>query len=175
MILALDPAIRTGYATGNGEVGTLDLTNAKCKLTALRGFILTAHRNTPITVIAYEHAAMGAFNNKGGRTNLAVIEFHGKLRGIIEQVAGEIGAMLCPVNPATLKKFATGSGRAKKPDMIRACALQFGLANLTGDEADARMCLAYAEQWLKRPEEFRTKKERKRVAKKVAKKQARLW
>lgn len=174
MILALDLGTKTGFATSRGEVNTIDMTNAKCKLTALRGFILKVHANEPITLIAVEQASMGAFHG-GKKVRFGAMAFFDGMLAIVKQLATEIGAMVLEINPLTLKKFATGSGRAKKPDMIRACALQFGLQNLTGDEADARMALAYAEQWLKRPEEFRTKKQRNQVARKVAKKQARLW
>lgn len=172
--MAIDPATKCGFATELGEVATLDMTNAKCKLTALRGFILQVHSNTAIHLLAYEHSAMGAFHG-GKKVRFATMAFHEKLRGVIEQVANEIGAELLPVNPATLKKFATGHGRATKLDMIRACERQFGLRNLTEDEADARMLLAYAEQWQKRPAEFRTPKERKRIAKKQAKRQPKLF
>jgi Holliday junction resolvasome RuvABC endonuclease subunit len=56
-----------------------------------------------------------------------------------------------PVHSATLKKFATGHGNAKKPDMIRAAAkLKPGLTD--DNEADAIWLLEYAKfQFKERP------------------------
>lgn len=51
------------------------------------------------------------------------------------------------VNVSTLKKFATGKGNAKKPDMIAAARLKFDRPDLKqsdDDEADALHLLDYA-------------------------------
>lgn len=175
MILALDPATKTGYATSNGEVGTLDLTNAKCKLTALEGFVLKVHSNTPIHLLAYEVASFGAGYRKGKGMQMRTMAFHNELRGVIKKVAHQIGAETLEVHPSSVKAFATGSGRAKKEDMIRAADKLLGLRNLTGDEADAVWIREYAKHREKRPAEFRTPKERKKLAKRTARRQPRLF
>ena len=41
------------------------------------------------------------------------------------------------VNATTLKKFATGSGRAQKADMVAAAERELGISDLSDDEADA--------------------------------------
>ena len=57
-----------------------------------------------------------------------------------------------PVNAATLKKWATGSGRAKKPEMIRAADMHWPdycmAFNRPADdnEADALLLLAWARE-----------------------------
>jgi len=49
------------------------------------------------------------------------------------------------VHTATLKKFATGHGNAKKPEMIAAAQARFGYPVADDNEADALWLLAYAE------------------------------
>ena len=48
-----------------------------------------------------------------------------------------------PVHTATLKKFATGNGRASKEDMVKA-AIQRGWNPVDDNEADAILLLEYA-------------------------------
>lgn len=175
MILALDPATKTGYATSNGEVGTLDLTNAKCKLTALEGFVLKVHSNTPIHLLAYEVASFGAGYRKGKGMQMRTMAFHNELRGVLKKVAHQIGARTLEVHPSSVKKFATGNGKATKEDMIRRAEAEFRVRNITGDEADAIWIREFAKQAEKRPAEFRTPKDRKKFARKIAKKQPRLF
>ena len=49
------------------------------------------------------------------------------------------------VHSATLKKFATGRGNAKKPEMIAAARQRFGYPVADDNEDDALWLLAYAE------------------------------
>ena len=51
----------------------------------------------------------------------------------------------CSVHPSTLKKWATGSGRAKKEDMIREARRRWPRAGVWNDnEADARLMAEWA-------------------------------
>lgn len=51
-----------------------------------------------------------------------------------------------PVAPTSLKRYATGSGRAKKPAMIAACAANYGIPTKDDNVADAlhllHLCLS---------------------------------
>ena len=47
------------------------------------------------------------------------------------------GRPLVIISPAVLKKFATGSGAAKKSAMVGQAIRRFGLADISEDEADA--------------------------------------
>lgn len=49
-----------------------------------------------------------------------------------------------PVHSATLKKFATGNGRASKADMVAAMQKRWNWKGEDFDEADAQAILAYA-------------------------------
>lgn len=50
----------------------------------------------------------------------------------------------CEVAPTDLKKYVTGSGSAKKPDMIRHVALKWGFVTKKDDLADAVALAMYA-------------------------------
>ena len=52
------------------------------------------------------------------------------------------------VDATTLKKFATGSGRAKKPDMVAAAERELARSDLTDDEADAYWLVRYWQERL---------------------------
>ena len=57
--------------------------------------------------------------------------------------AAEHNIELMPVHTATLKKFATGSGRANKDDMVQAAKAR-GWSPQDDNEADAQLLLDYA-------------------------------
>lgn len=61
-----------------------------------------------------------------------------EFRGILLEVCDELN-LPEPVflNVSSIKKFATGSGRATKLDMIRACVEKYNYRPRTDDEADA--------------------------------------
>lgn len=66
------------------------------------------------------------------------------------------GRPLAVITPATLKKFASGSGNAKKSEMCVAAAHRFGLARIGEDEADglwlaAAGCQRYGWPLIKMP------------------------
>jgi len=160
VILALDPATHTGYATSLGFHGSIDLSKAASRPGALYKFIMLVHTRMPIRLIAYEVASFGAFNrkSKGGGVQWRTMAFHNELRGVIKMAAAEIGAKLLDVSPSTIKSVATGKGNATKADVMRACELTLGITPADDNEADALMILEIAKQWEKRPEILRSPK-----------------
>jgi len=62
----------------------------------------------------------------------------------IEQFCEEKGIEYSSIHSATLKKFATGSGRANKQDMIRMASQFFAKTVESDDEADALLILKWA-------------------------------
>jgi len=87
-----------------------------------------------IDIIVYEQA-----HHRGGAATAVCV-------GLITEVqafAAEHDIELMPVHTATLKKFATGSGRADKKDMVQA-AQKRGWNPQDHNEADAALLLEYA-------------------------------
>lgn len=67
-----------------------------------------------------------------------------EFRGILLEVCDELNLPEPAfVNVATVKKFATGNGRATKVDMINACVAKYGYRPRTDDEADAFWIYTY--------------------------------
>lgn len=67
------------------------------------------------------------------------------IAGVIEAVAMRYGLVALDMPPSTIKKFATGKGRASKEEMIEA-ARRFGYTGSDEHEADAVCALKYAEE-----------------------------
>jgi Holliday junction resolvasome RuvABC endonuclease subunit len=145
-ILALDPANKCGWAFSVGihggppRYGVLNLTDRdRDRTMALHEWISDVHEESGIDLIAVEDSCMGS-------NNYQTAARHSELRGIIRLAAAEVGARLITVHPTTLKKFATGSGRAKKPQMIRACKTLLGIETDDDNIADALFILEWARQ-----------------------------
>jgi Holliday junction resolvasome RuvABC endonuclease subunit len=62
----------------------------------------------------------------------------------VQEVAATLGIDHTPIGPSTLKKWATGNGNAKKPEMIAAARRRFNCAVQDDNEADALLILAWA-------------------------------
>ena len=71
------------------------------------------------------------------------------IAGILEACANNSGMAVVDVAVPTIKKFATGHGKASKDDMIKA-AKGFGYRGNNEHEADAFCLLKYAETNLER-------------------------
>lgn len=151
-ILALDPATRCGWAYTDGEqtvYGVWDLgisgsEHAGKRLVRLRDRLLDLHERHGIDRIAYEAASFGSHNPN-------TQAFHNELAGIIRMVAADLGVPAVPYPIGTIKKFATGSGVAKKPQMVRACKTILGIETEDDNVADALFVLELAKQGV-RPE-----------------------
>lgn len=148
-ILAIDPAAKTGYASSTGPHGVWLLVNQgepqERRLLRLYAKLLEAARlwGTP-DVIASEAASFGSIN-----PNTAAM--HNELRGIIKLVAAELRAEYREYHPTTIKAFATGSGRADKTQMMRACERILGIVPQDDNEADALWVLELAKQGPPKP------------------------
>lgn len=108
-----------------------------------------------------------------GSNNAIVQGMHAELRAVLKLVAKELGDIrVVSVAPTTLKVFATGSGRAKKPDMIRTARRQLGYGGVDDNEADALWVLEWARL---NPNGTEGPKARKRRIQKVRAKAPRLF
>lgn len=138
-ILALDPAKNCGVAWQDterpesfitatwhlGQAGDLGAQHNALEA-RLEGQITTLGVN----LIAAENAGFGSINR-------ATQAMHDERLGIIRKVAARHGIRLVLFHPTSIKSYATGTGKAKKPQMIAAAARLLGLRGLTDDEADA--------------------------------------
>lgn len=150
-ILALDPATRCGWAYANtltsgqpalyGEwdLGVSGSEHAGNKLARLETRIETQITTLGVDKLAIEDASFGSIN-------AATAAFHNMLRGVILLVAARHAVPFVLYKPATIKKFATGHGHAKKPQMILAAKTLLGVETTSDNIADALFILELAKQ-----------------------------
>jgi Holliday junction resolvasome RuvABC endonuclease subunit len=162
-ILAIDPATRFGWAHGDDR-GAVFLSGESHgeKLDCLYEWLTSFVTMYPVELIAFEDAG---FASKHRET----AAFHGELRGIILLFAERRGLATFRVNPSSLKKWATGNGRAEKRQMIQAMSTMFGLKIDDPDACDARWVLEYAKANWDKPPARSVKRRRAAAAKKEAK------
>jgi len=142
-ILALDMATVTGWATNvkGRRSGTIEFALKRgespgMKFLRCRAWLNKLYKlfDTKINVIIYEQA-----HHRGGAATACCV-------GLVTEVqafAAEHGIEVMPVHTATLKKFATGNGRANKADMVKAAKAN-GWNPVDHNEADAILLLEYA-------------------------------
>lgn len=140
MILALDIATQTGWADSNGNHGTLDLSTYAHDyghmFHVFEGWIADKLMDLAPDVLAIERP----FTRLGGKELL--------LQGLnahAHKTAYLWGCERRETPPTTIKKFATGSGRASKAEMIEAVT-QWGFKPANDHEADAIALMTYWRQ-----------------------------
>lgn len=143
IILSLDLATTTGWATNIGSrlSGTIKFELKRgespgMRFLRFRAWLREMHEltNGSMDVIVYEQA-----HHRGGAATACCV-------GLITEIkafAAENEVELMPVHTATFKKFATGSGRANKMQMVVA-ARGLGWTSEDDNEADAQLLLEYA-------------------------------
>lgn len=133
-ILALDISQNTGYYSVH-ESGSFCFVESKVRndnkahksfRDTVMGFILKHN----IKLVVAEGVNVGTHFN----AVKALSEFH----GILLEICDELNLPEpIYVNPSTLKKFATGNGKASKYDMVMACKNRYNFQPRNDDEADA--------------------------------------
>jgi Holliday junction resolvasome RuvABC endonuclease subunit len=147
-ILALDLATRTGWASWDGErreSGYVDFDVKRGESPGMRYFRFNAWLQPLLEalhpqILVYEQP----FVMRSGAAAEITLGFATRaqeacaLRGIEHQ----------PVSGSTLKKWTTGRGNAKKPEMVAAVIMRFGMlgggSTLDHNQADAIALLEYA-------------------------------
>ena len=142
-ILALDLGTRTGWALlldGALESGvqTFDLRrgeSAGLRFLRFRSWLsglLEEHRPA---LVAYELP-----HHRGGPATELTVGFSTR----VQEAAAALGLEYASVHSATLKKHATGSGRAEKGAMVVAARRRWGIEPEDDNHADALLVLAWA-------------------------------
>ncbi len=142
-ILALDLATKTGWATNclSRISGTIEFKLKRGESPGMRFLRCRSWLNefyelvnARIDICCYEQA-----HHRGGAATACCVG----LVTVVQSFAAKKGIELMPVHTASLKKFATGSGRANKQDMIAAAKAR-GWQPADDNEADAQLLLDYA-------------------------------
>lgn len=141
-ILGIDPASRTGWAHSNGSRGVWEIVAKGDKhpgrrLERFRRLLFSAKRDHGIDLIAAEDAGFGS-NNR----NTAAL--HDELRGVTKLCAAEWEIPVVLFKPTQIKKWLTGRGNAKKPDMIHFVGTLFGVHTTDDNVADAVAVMEFA-------------------------------
>lgn len=143
-ILALDLATKTGWCADSlSGVQTFDVKRGESpgmRFLRCRAWLAEMYALVPnLSVLVYEQA-----HHRGGAATACCVG----LVTVVLEFAAKSKLELMPVHTATLKKWATGNGRAGKPDMIKA-AIQRGYKPIDDNEADACLLYEYAKEQLK--------------------------
>lgn len=114
-ILAIDPATVFGYcygpemaATGFHNLGPAKESKGR-RLLDFYAHLERLIKKSNAKVIAYERPAGGHFTG---------VQFHCNLEAIILVLAELNNIQVIPVSAKSVKKFVTGNGNAKKPEMV---------------------------------------------------------
>lgn len=139
-VLALDIASQTGFysisESGAWNFYESKIRNNNKKHKAFRDTVMGFILKYDIKMIVAEGVNVG--------THFAGIKGLSELHGILLEICDELDLPEPEyINPTTLKKWATGNGRATKLDMIRACEQKYKYRPKTDDEADAMHLFYY--------------------------------
>ena len=142
-VLSLDIATHTGYHSIHGS-GTWDFTEAKYRNNNKQ------HKDFRDTVMAFikEHRIkqvvvedVSAGTAKGGfKASVKLAEF----RGILFEICDELNLPEpISINPKSVKKWATGDGKADKEKMFEFCIKRWAINPIDDNEADATHIFYY--------------------------------
>jgi len=144
-ILALDTATKTGWCIYEGRViesGVQDFSKKRGESNGLmfmrfRKWLADLCALVEPDLIVYEQA-----HHRGG----AATEICVNLTGRVQEIAANRGIEAAPVRTNSLKKFATGHGKASKEMMIEAAKPFLGRVPIDDNEADAVHVARWAQE-----------------------------
>jgi Holliday junction resolvasome RuvABC endonuclease subunit len=147
-MIGLDPARLCGWAVRDGitlTCGTWDLSSPDrdTLLLKMRERVTVLLDAGPVLWLAYEKAAAGA-------KNFTTAMIHAELAGVIRVACKECDIRMMEIYPSTAKLQLTGHGNAKKPQMILAVKLLFGITAADDNAADAVAMIVAGEARLRK-------------------------
>jgi Holliday junction resolvasome RuvABC endonuclease subunit len=98
---------------------------------------MTRMMDMPIRVVIYEQA-----HHRGG----AATEICVNLTGRVQEACAEHGVEYATVHSGTLKKWACGSGKAEKSQMMARSVAILGRPPVDDNESDAVLMAAWADE-----------------------------
>lgn len=140
--LALDAATKTGYAHSDGTSGVYEAmgNDRMCKFAEFSYWLNCFLDDHPTDTIVHEQS-----HHRGGPATRLLLG----LTSIIELIAAQRCLPVYAVHTATLKKHATGSGRAQKFQMRAAAEAMHPTIEIEDDNhCDALWLLHWANQEL---------------------------
>ena len=159
-ILALDLALKTGWACRSeygdqliSGVQDFSLTRGESRgmvYIKFIGWLKKTYSTVLFDLVYYEQP-----HQRGGAPTQILLGLVSHLQAF----CADKGIDHADVHSKTLKKFATGSGNAKKPDMIIKAAEILGRQPLDDNEADAVHILLFAENAIGEKREHKTKEQ----------------
>ena len=147
MVLGLDLATKSGWCLMdyNGKVVASGVQDFSKRRGESNGLMFLRFRNWlygnfnqgfgPPSIVAYERAHM-----RGGAATEICVGFQTHAQSF----AADMGAEMAPVPTTTLKKWATGHGKADKSAMMYRAASFIGRDPIDDNEADAILVAAWA-------------------------------
>jgi Holliday junction resolvasome RuvABC endonuclease subunit len=141
-ILAIDPAVRLGWAVSTDLYGVENFTpksgeSSGFKLIKFKSFLLKILETEKIDLVVYERAG-GRFKND--------IMSHAKFIAVIEIVCIEKKVEYRAYSSGEIKSFATGKGNSGKPEMIKAAVRMYKKPIKDDNIADALHLLHLAKK-----------------------------
>jgi Holliday junction resolvasome RuvABC endonuclease subunit len=144
-ILALDCATKTGWCLWGEkfiESGVEDFSKRRGES---NGSMFLRFRHWLKDMIAKNNVGFVIYEQSHHRGGAAT-EVCVNLTGRVQELCSEFDIEYATVHTATLKKFATGSGKADKVEMIKAAAVILGRQPVDDNEADAVLLMSYGSE-----------------------------
>ncbi|MCK5615323.1 hypothetical protein KAR91_76370 [Candidatus Pacearchaeota archaeon] len=144
-ILALDLGTRCGWSfrpgTGTVYSGVQDFSLKRGESSGMRFLNFDVWLTSMLVQHQPQLIVYEAAHHRGGYATALLVG----MAGILQKVCAAQSREYTSVHSATLKKFATGSGRASKEDMIaKACELFKKESVIDDNEADALLMIGWA-------------------------------
>ncbi len=171
IILAIDPAARTGWCIADTTNDQLDYgvwplgNEPETQLLRLEDYLTRAIEKFRPSVVAYESATFGS-------RHLHAMRKHNQKAGVIELVAGRMRCDVWSFTPTQWKAIALTAGNLDKPGVMRALRIVYGIEVNDEDIADA---IGIVKAAAKGRPPLSKKKQRRAAEKKLVKMQAKLF
>lgn len=133
VILAIDPATKTGWAVSTDNFGLLNLSRKRDEST---GLSLLKFEKFLQQMFEFAGPSLVAYEKPGGR-NYAGIVSHAKLVGEIEKFCEKKGIPCVGFSASEIKKHATGKGNSGKPEMVKSAQVKLNYVGEDDNIADA--------------------------------------